>query len=99
VEATNPPLSLGQRLLYVVLFALVLWVLGSVLAVAVLVQVVVRLATGHPNAGLARFGGGLARYAAQIIAFLLWTSDRVPFPFSDFPQVPDRITQDDLSSL
>ena len=77
--------SLGMRLLYMLILALVFWIVCWVLAVAVLVQLLLTLAAGRPNPELVRFGAGLANYARQIIEYLTFVSDRLPFPFSTWP--------------
>lgn len=87
----TPPLippstpSLGMRLLYMIVLALVFWVVCWILAVTVLVQLLLTLAAGRPNLELVRFGAGLGQYARQIIEFLMFVSDRIPFPFSEWP--------------
>jgi uncharacterized RDD family membrane protein YckC len=81
----SPPPSLGTRLLYMVILALVFWILCWMLAITVLVQLVLTLLAGRPNVDLVRFGASLAAYSRQVIEFLTFVSDRVPFPFSDWP--------------
>jgi hypothetical protein len=46
---------------------------------------VLTLLAGRPNIELARFGAGLANYSRQSIEFLTFVSDRIPFPFSEWP--------------
>jgi hypothetical protein len=80
-----PPVDLGVRVLYMVLFAVVFWIVSWTLAVAAIAQLLVRLSTGRANAELARFGGGLARYTGQIIEYLTFVTERVPYPIGEFP--------------
>ena len=80
-----PPAELGVRILYMLLFALVFWVVNWVLVVTALAQVLVRILSGRPSPELARFGGGLARYAAQVVEYLTFVTDRVPYPAGQFP--------------
>ena len=61
--ATAP--EIGMRILYMLLFAVVFWILCWTLAVATLVQLVLRLLSGRPNAELSRFGAALGAYARQ----------------------------------
>jgi len=82
------PLHLGLRVLYMIVYAVVFWILCWTLAVATLVQLALTLLAGRPNADLVRFGVGLAAYARQIIEFLTFVSERVPFPFSEWPSSP-----------
>lgn len=47
--------------------------------------VLVRLSSGRVSAELARFGGALARYTKQIVEFLTFVTERVPYPVGEFP--------------
>ncbi len=76
-------------MLYMLAFALVFWVLCWVLAIATLLQAILTLLAGRPQSDLARFGNALGQYARQIIEFLLFASDTLPFPFRDWPR--DRL--------
>jgi hypothetical protein len=80
-----PPVDLGVRVLYMLLFAIVFWIVSWTLAVAAIVQLLVRVSTGHPSAELTRFGGSLARYTSQIIEYLTFVTERVPYPMGEFP--------------
>ena len=73
------------RVLYMILFAVAFWILCWTLAVTVVVQLVLRLLNGQPQADVARFGAGLASYAKQVIEFLTFSTERLPFPFSGWP--------------
>ena len=81
------------------LFAVVFWVLCWAVALTAIVQLAFRVFGGAPSPELQRFGAGLARYAGQVIAYLSFASDRLPFPFSDWPQTPTRLGEDDFSGL
>ncbi|MDH3280298.1 MAG: DUF4389 domain-containing protein [Gammaproteobacteria bacterium] len=74
------------RLLFMLLFAFVMFNVLSVVFVALLVaQFVFRVASGEVNARLHRFGAQLCRYGAQILSYITYTSDTRPFPFADWP--------------
>ncbi len=77
--------SLGVRALYMAVFALVFWILCWTLAITALVQLGLTLLAGRPSPEVARFGAGLAAYSRQIIEFLTFVSERVPYPFSEWP--------------
>jgi len=77
--------DLGLRVLYMVLFAVIFWILVWVLAVSAVVQLVLRLVNGRPQPELARFGAGLGRYAREVIEFLTFATEAVPYPFSPWP--------------
>ncbi len=85
-QRTEPqPGELGVRVLYMLLFAIVFWVVSWVLVVTALAQLLVRILSGRPSPELARFGGALARYTAQIVEYLTFVTDRVPYPAGEFP--------------
>jgi hypothetical protein len=77
--------DIGVRVLYMALFAVVFWVMCWVLAVTAVAQLVLRLVAGHPNAELARVGLALGAYARQIIEFLTFATDVLPYPFTAWP--------------
>ncbi|MBV6423602.1 MAG: hypothetical protein NAOJABEB_01401 [Steroidobacteraceae bacterium] len=79
---------MGTRILQMIVLAFAFWIVAWVLCVTTVVQLVVRLVGGRANDDLSRFGGALARYAAQVIAFLTFADDAVPFPFRDWPAAP-----------
>jgi hypothetical protein len=81
--AASPDLAL--RVLYMVLFGIVFWLLTWTLAVVTLLQLVLRLVNGRPQAEVARFGAGLGRYAREIIEFLTFVTDVLPYPFRPWP--------------
>ncbi|MFT7108428.1 MAG: hypothetical protein ACI843_000063 [Psychrobacter glaciei] len=78
------------------LFMLFFFVVYRIVDIAVLLVAVSQwfyvLLTGDANASLSRFARSLATYVAQIIAYLSYSAELKPFPFSDWPS-------DDLSKL
>ena len=79
--------NLWPRVLYMVVFALVFWILCWTLAVTAILQLLLTLLSTRPNADLVRFGAGLAIYSRQIIEFLTFGSEKLPFPFSEWPHM------------
>ncbi len=73
------------RLLFMLIFVVVFWVVEIVLAVLVVLQFGFSLFAGKPNPQLTRFGGQLARYFHDIVAYLSYRSEVRPFPFSEWP--------------
>jgi hypothetical protein len=80
-----PPGELGMRILHMLLFAFVFWVVSWVLLVTALAQLLVRVLSGRPSAELVRFGQALARYTAQVVEYLTFVTDRVPYPVGVLP--------------
>jgi hypothetical protein len=77
--------DLGIRVIYMLLFAVVFWVLCWILAATTLIQLIVRLLNGRANPDLLRFGASLARYARQVIEFLTFVTELAPYPFTAWP--------------
>ncbi|MES2819021.1 MAG: DUF4389 domain-containing protein [Pseudomonadota bacterium] len=77
--------SLGLRILWMLLFALVWQLAELVLAGVVLLQLGYRLFYGAPGPSLLSFGDSLCQYLAQIGRFGTFNSDEKPWPFADWP--------------
>lgn len=73
------------RLLYMLLMAFILQFCGTLLFILAIVQFIIVVVDDVPNARLATFGRRLGSYAKQIVEFLSFSSEQVPFPFSDWP--------------
>ena len=73
------------RGLFMLLMALAMHVGGTVLGVIALIQFVIMLLNDTPNERLAKFGRSLARYFQQIVNFLSFATEELPFPFNDWP--------------
>ena len=78
-------ISLGVRVLYMVVFAIVFWILAWTLAATAVLQLVLTLLSARPNADVMRFGAGLGAYSRQVIEFLTFASEKVPFPVGEWP--------------
>ena len=70
------------RLLYMLLFGLVLYLALMVLVVVVIVQFIFALFAGEANTGIRNFSRDLAQYLHQITLFLTYNDERRPFPFN-----------------
>lgn len=69
-------------LMYMILFSLVQFIV----TISLIIQWVLVLFTGEPNARLKHFTKGLNRYAYQIMEFINFNSEERPFPLSDWPE-------------
>ena len=78
-------LSGWVRVLFVIFFIVVLYLMGPLIVLLALAQGLFLIFTAKANENLAGFGALLAIYAAQILNFVTFHSERRPFPFSDFP--------------
>ena len=83
-SAERPPAAdMGARILYMLLFAVVFWIVCWVLALTALAQLLIRLLSGGVSPELARFGSRLGRYTQQIVEYLTFATDRVPYPIGE----------------
>jgi hypothetical protein len=73
------------RILYMVLFGFAFSILCWVLAVVAIFQLIVRVTSGSPRAEFTRFGEALALYSRQVIEYLTFVSEVLPFPFGAWP--------------
>lgn len=74
------------RLVYMLLFAIFLYVASFVVGVLVMVQFIFALITGSDNKKLRELGDSLTTYIQQILLFLTFNSEFKPFPFADWPE-------------
>lgn len=80
------------RLIYMLLFAFFLYIASMVVIALVVVQFVFALLTGADNLKLRAFGDTLTTYIQQALLFLTFNSEHKPFPFADWPTVPQLST-------
>ena len=73
------------RFLYMLLFVVFYSVAELVIWAVVLFQVAVNLFTGKSNERLLLFGNQLSRYVYEILLYLTYNSEDLPFPFSGWP--------------
>lgn len=77
--------NIWARGFLMLLMAFVFQVSGTVMFVIAVIQFVLALLSDAPNDRLVAFGRSLARYLQQIASFLVFASEEMPFPFSDWP--------------
>jgi len=77
--------NLWIRGLFMGVVMVVLHVCGTVLFVVTAIQFVVMLLGDTPNPRLVSFGRSLGGYLQQSANFLVFATDDMPFPFSDWP--------------
>jgi hypothetical protein len=80
-----PPRNLFMRTLLMLLMALAFQLTAWVLIAVALLQLGFAVFTDEPNPRLQTFGRSAGRYLAQIAAFVSFTTETTPFPFSDWP--------------
>ena len=77
--------SVWLRLVFIVLFAIAINIAEVALWVTVLVQFIAKAVTGKSLSALDRFGQNLASYVYEIIRFLTFRVDDMPWPFAPWP--------------
>ncbi len=77
------------RVLFMIFFAVVAWLLTIILPVIVVVQVLFSLISGRDNDNLRQLGGNLSVYFFQILHYLTYNTEERPFPFADFPTISE----------
>jgi len=77
--------NIWLRGLFMLLMAFAFNVCGTVMLIVSVIQFVLKLLTDTPNARLVLFGHSLGRYLQQIVYFLIFATEEMPFPFKDWP--------------
>ncbi len=83
--------STWLRFIFMLLFAILIQVAGSVMWVVVILQFVFTLFTGEDNSKLRNFGHSLSVFIYQTWQFLSYNSEEKPYPFQDWPADTDTI--------
>ena len=69
-----------------VLFAVIFNIAEFVVVVVVVVQFITKLFTGDVHERLQEFGDSIAQYIAEIVRYLTFHTENVPFPFGEWPK-------------
>ena len=77
--------NIWTRGIFMLLMALGFQVSATVICFVTVIQFVLVLMNDTPNDRLVSFGRNLARYLQQIVNFLTFSTEEIPFPFSDWP--------------
>ena len=79
--------DVGLRVLYTIVFSVILNLAGGLLTLLVAIQLVLALVTREqPHARLKQFAELMTRYCVLIVRYVTFSDDEPPFPFSDFPE-------------
>lgn len=84
-ETSGAKRNIWIRALFMLLMAFVLHVSGTVLFVVTVIQFVIVLLNGTPNTHLVAFGRSMGIYFRQIVDFLTFATEDIPFPFNEWP--------------
>lgn len=77
-------LGTWKRIFFMLIFAAIGSLVRMLLWAVILLQVASTLLTGKANANILSFGRSLSIYTCQILLFLTFNTETMPFPFSDW---------------
>ena len=80
-----PPRKLWMRALLMLLMCLAFQIAAWVLIIAAVLQLCFAAFSGEPNPRLQSLGRSVGRYLGQIAAFVSFSTETLPFPFTDWP--------------
>ncbi|GAB6068122.1 hypothetical protein JCM13664_14410 [Methylothermus subterraneus] len=72
-----------RRIFFMLVFALILGFVRLILWAVILFQVGSKLLTGQDNPHARQLGATLAVYLYQIVLFLTFNTEQMPFPFAE----------------
>ncbi|MBU1424775.1 MAG: DUF4389 domain-containing protein [Gammaproteobacteria bacterium] len=84
-EAPENKRNIWMRALFMLLMGIAFQVCGTLLCIVTIVQFVIMLLNDTPNKRLVAFGRSLGNYLRQIVNFLIFATEEMPFPFSEWP--------------
>ena len=82
---SDQPRSMLSRFLYMVLFMIVYSLSESIIFVISLVNLLFAVFRDGPHPGVTRFGRQIAEYVQQLVRFLSFDTEELPFPFGKWP--------------
>ena len=74
-----------KRALYMLIFAIAFNISEILIAATVLLELVLVIFTGKTNPRLKIFGQSLSKYVYQIVRFLTYNTEEMPYPFAPWP--------------
>ena len=86
IQANLKKIGTWQRILFMLIFAVILGLVRILLWAVVLLQILSSLIGGSPNRNVLKLGQTLSLYVYRILLFLTFNSDEMPFPFADWDE-------------
>lgn len=77
-------LATWKRIFFMLIFAAIGGLVRMLLWAVIILQVASTLLTGRANGNILNFGRSLSVYTYQILLFLTFNTETMPFPFSDW---------------
>ena len=96
VQSGIPRGKIGVRLIYTLLFVVILSLLNFMIQLIALVQFAILLLTRSYSEPLRSFSNKAAAYAYRLIRYVTLNDNTRPFPFMDFPaemEKPERVAR------
>jgi hypothetical protein len=84
-DASGNKRNIWIRGLFMLLMAFAFHVCTTVLGIVTLIQFVMTLLNDTPNIRLVSFGRSMGNYLLQIVNFLTFATEEIPFPFNEWP--------------
>jgi hypothetical protein len=78
--------AIGIRLLFIVLYCIVAYIAAFVVLLIAVFQSISTLLIKSPNLHLLNFSQSLGIYIFQIISFITFDTEEMPFPFKPWPE-------------
>ena len=83
-------ISTWRRIFFLLVFAVIMGIVRILLWTVIFLQVGSALITGEPNDNIIGFGKKLSAYLYHILLFLTYSTDKLPFPFSDWNALEEQ---------
>ena len=77
--------QIGIRLLYTLLFLVILGIVTFIVEVLVVFQFIYLFSTRKPNESVRQFSNKICTYGYRIFRYVTLNESQPPFPFTDFP--------------
>jgi hypothetical protein len=84
-DSSDNKRSIWIRGLFMLLLGIAFQVCGTLLCVVTIIQFIIALLSDAPNPRLASFGHNMGSYLGQIVSFLTFAAEDMPYPFSEWP--------------
>ena len=84
-DAAGNKRNIWVRALFMLLMGLAFQICGTVLCFVTVIQFLITLLNDTPNIRLVSFGRSLGSYLRQIVNFLTFATEEMPFPFTEWP--------------
>ncbi|HEY7840681.1 MAG TPA: DUF4389 domain-containing protein [Gammaproteobacteria bacterium] len=85
VKANVKNVDTWIRGLFIIIYAVISYVLFWIIWLVVIFQFVMKVLTANLNPNVMNFSGGLTRYAFQILEYVTFQSETRPWPFGPWP--------------